>query len=199
MIRFNLTDFVKVVLAFLFAGSQSSVQIATANVSVLHIGDEIDGMTLTNGAADARPLWVFCSSEISNHVTTANCRVPQMSKLAIGHAFLAADNPFQNAEWSELEWQLYIDDKLINLDDFSTYHYVLPTMAASPSPIREVFMKFTAWDIVLMDLEPGVHMLQGLVRSDAEEYRWNVELMIETRSVPDSKPAFLEWQGLLPS
>src|SRR5688572_12624785 len=101
MISFNFTDFVKVVLAFLLAASQSSAQIVTANVSVLNIGDEIDGMTLTNGAADARPLWAFCSSEVSNHVTTANCRVPEVPRLAIGHAFLAADNPFQKAEWSE--------------------------------------------------------------------------------------------------
>jgi hypothetical protein len=147
--------------------------------SMLKPGDEIDGMILSTGAVDAPPLWAFCSSQEANHVTAASCRVPQMSKLAIGHAFLAPDTIISETEWSELTWKLSVDGRAVKLNEFGTYNYVMPTMAPSPSPVREVFMKFTAWDVVLTDLQPGAHTLQGLVQSDAEEYGWVVDLTIE--------------------
>jgi hypothetical protein len=182
MIKFNFAGFAKVLLAILVVACQSPVKMASAHVAMINLGDEIDGMKLTNGAADARPLWVFCASTVSNGVTTANCRVPQMPKLAIGHVFFATDRAFRGMEWSELQWELYIDDMYINLDDFGTYNYVLPTMAPNPSLVREVFMKFTAWDIVLTNLQPGEHTIEGHVRSDDEEYSWIVNLVIEDTS-----------------
>jgi hypothetical protein len=138
-------------------------------------------MTLTTGAADARPLWAFCSSEVSGNVTTADCRVTPTSKLAIGHVFFGTDEALSKAKWSELKWELYLDDRLINLDQFGTYNYVLPTMAPSPSLVREVFMKFTAWDIVLANLQPGEYTLDGRVWTVTEEYSWIVNLVIEGR------------------
>jgi hypothetical protein len=185
MINFYFVDFAKVVLALILALFQSSPKTASAHAAMLNAGDTIDGMALTKGAGDARPLWVFCSSEVIGHVTTADCRVPQKAaKLAIGHVFLATDNAFRKANWSELIWQLYIDDQMINLNDFGTYDYLLPTMAPNPSLVREVFMKFTAWDVVLTNLQPGKHIIEGQVRSDAEEYRWVVNLVIEDKSAP---------------
>jgi hypothetical protein len=182
MIKFYFANFAKLVLAFILAVLQLDAKIAAAHTSMITVGDEIDGMILTKGAADARPLWAFCASEINKNVTTANCRVPQMPKLAIGHGFLGTDEAFLGTEWSELKWELYIDDKLIDLNDFGTYSYVLPTMAPNPSVVREVFMKFTAWDIVLTDLQPGAHILEGQVRGGAEEYSWVVNLVIEESS-----------------
>jgi hypothetical protein len=183
MIDFHFANFAKLVFAFLLALSQSPAKTASAHVAVLKPGDEISGMRLTNDSANARPLWAFCSSEINKNVTTASCRVPRkISKLAIGHAFLPRDNAFSNMEWSELEWQLYIDDNLINLDDFGTYNYILPTMAPNPSLVREVFMRFTAWDVVLTSLQPGTHSIDGSVRAGDEEYSWVVSLVIEDRS-----------------
>lgn len=49
----------------------------------------------------------------------------------------------------------------------------------NPSLIREVFMKFTAWDMVITNLQPGTHTLRGIVRSDAKQYSWLVNLFIE--------------------
>src|SRR5688500_18007699 len=106
MINFYFADFAKAVFASLLALSQSSAKTATPQVSMLNLRDKIAGMTWPYDAADARPLWAFCSSEVSNNITTANCLVPQMSKLAIGHVFLATDNAFREMEWSELVWQL---------------------------------------------------------------------------------------------
>src|SRR5687767_4692738 len=127
MINFYFSDFAKLVFAFVLAFLQSDA--ATAHTSMLTVGDEIDGMILTTGAADARPLWAFCATEVSKNVTTADCRVPQLSKLAIGHVFLGTDHAFSETKWSELQWELYLDDQYINLDQFGTYDYLLPTMA----------------------------------------------------------------------
>jgi hypothetical protein len=187
MIDFYFVDFVKVVLALVLAVFQSPAKTVSAHTAMLDSGDAIDGMTLTKGASDARPLWVFCSSEVDDHVTIADCRVPQkIAKLAIGHGFLATGEVFPKTDWSELVWQLSIDGKIINLADFGTYDYLLPTMAPNPSPVREVFMKFRAWDVVLTNLQPGAHIIEGSVRSDAEEYRWIVNLIIE-ESTPTSE------------
>ena len=180
MINLNIVNIVKFVLVFLLVFLQSGV--AAAHTSMITVGDEFDGMTLTTGAADARPLWVFCASEVDKNVTTATCRVPQVSKLAIGHVFLGTDIDFGEIEWSELNWELYLDDQYINLDDFGTYDYLLPSMAPNPSPVREVFMKFTAWDVVLTNLQPGVHTLEGRLFGEAEEYSWVVNLAIEDSS-----------------
>ena len=187
MINFYFANFVKLVFAFVLALFQPAADIASAHAAMLNVGDEVDGMTLATGAAKARPLWVFCASEESNNVTTASCRVPQMEKLAIGHTFFATDSVFQKVEWSELEWELYIDDRPVNLNDFAAYNYVLPTMAPSPSLVREVFMKFTAWDIVLTNLQPGVHTIDGRVRADNEEYSWVVNLVIEDQSAKNKE------------
>jgi hypothetical protein len=192
MINFYFADLAKLVLAFVLALIQSDATIAAAHTSMITVGDKLDGMTLAKGAADARPLWAFCASEVNKNVTTANCRVPQLPKLAIGHVFLGSDEAFTNIEWSELNWEIYVDDQLIQLNDFGTYDYVLPIMAPNPSLIREVFVKFTAWDIVLTNLQPGAHTLDGRVRSSDEEYRWKVNLWIEDepeslRNLPEDK------------
>lgn len=181
MTDFHFIDFAKLVLAFVLALLQPYANIA-AHTSMVSIGDEIDGMILTTGAADARPLWVFCSSEVSGNMTTADCRVPQLEKLAIGHVLLGTDVAFGDAEWSDLQWELYLDDQYIDLQQFGTYDYLLPTMAPNPSLVREVFMKFRAWDVVLMNLQPGAHTLDGMVRADGEEYRWKAHLLIEETS-----------------
>ena len=81
-------------IASLLALSLVPAKSVLAHVAILHPGDEIGGMTLTNGSGEARPLWIFCSSEVSKNVTIANCRVPQTYRLAIGHAFLGTDEVF---------------------------------------------------------------------------------------------------------
>jgi hypothetical protein len=180
MIPFHFSDLLNVILSFIFAAFQSSANIS--NAPILNLGEKINGMTLANGAADASPLWAFCaSSQPSDHVTNADCRVPVLPKLAIGHVFLATDEAFAETEWSELTWELSLDGQPVNLDDFGTYDYLLPTMAPNPSLVREVFMKFTAWDVVLTNLQPGEYTLRGSVRDATDAYNWVVNLVIEDR------------------
>jgi hypothetical protein len=159
------------------AACQTTAQTSMSNM--LNLDTSLNGMTLTKGAADVPALWLFCSSEVSGNVTTAECQVPQRQKLAIGHAFLASEQALRGAEWSDLRWELSIDGKPVNLDEFGSYDYVMPAMAPNPSLVREVFMTFTAWDIVLTNLQPGSHTLLGLVRTETEAYSWVVNLVIE--------------------
>jgi hypothetical protein len=93
-----------------------------------------------------------------------------VSRLAIGHIFLGTDVALGDTKWSALNWELYLDDQYIHLDDFGTFDYLLPTMAPSPSRVREVFTKFTAWDVVLTNLQPSEHTLEGRVGADPQEY-----------------------------
>jgi hypothetical protein len=148
---------------------------------MLNIGDEVDGMRLTSGAKDAPPIWAFCSWEESKRLTTANCWVPQLPALAIGHVFLSEDHAFSKLEASELQWELYLDDKLINLTGLGTHSYISPILARDLSPAKEVLVKSRAWDVVLANLQPGEHVIEGRVRTDLDEYRWVIHLVIEAK------------------
>jgi len=163
------------VLFFLVA-CQSKVQSSSA--SMLKPGDHIGGMTLTTGATEAPPLWAFCSHQDNDHVS--KCHIPsKVSKVGIGHVFVLADEIPANLDWAEVTWNLSVDNQPIDLPLFGTYDFVLPGMASKPSPIREVFWKFTAWDIVLTDLKPGQYILRGAAESEYDTYSWIIDLFIE--------------------
>jgi hypothetical protein len=150
------------------------------NAAMVGAGDTVNGMGLTTGIADAPPLWGFCSSShAGSHIKTFNCRAPVMPTLAVGHIFLFADEVLANLDWSELVWELSIDDQAVDLESFGTFDYVMPTIATNPSPVREVFIKATAWNIVLTNLNPGEHTLRFLAQNDTESYTWFVNLVIE--------------------
>jgi len=164
-----------VMIAVVVAACQTVTQ-PSAIVS-LKPGDQVDGMILTTGASDAPPLWAFCSSpQERNHATRVDCRVPQLPNLAIGHTFGVANEALQESDWSAAE--LYLDDIPMDLDAFGTYNFTLPTIANSPSRVREVFRRFTAWNIVLTELKPGKHTLRGLVRTQVNTFTWLINLTI---------------------
>lgn len=143
-------------------------------------GDTIDGMGLATGASEAPPLSAFCSgSQQGDHMQTFDCRAPVLSTLAIGHLFLLSDEAFANLGWSDLAWELSINGQPVDLESFGTFDYVMPSMAKRPSPVREVFEKATAWNVVLTNLNPGDHTLRFLAQSDTDSYTWLVHLVIE--------------------
>jgi hypothetical protein len=154
---------------------------------MLRPGDEIDGMTLTTGAVKAPPLWAFCSAaQADQHVTKTNCYIPPtVSKVAIGYVFNIVDEFPTKSEWSEFAWKLSVDEQDVDLASFGTYDFSVPSMLSSPSPIRKVFKTFTAWDVVLMNLKPGVHTVYGLAQSETDTYTWSINLTIETSDVTD--------------
>ena len=149
--------------------------------SMLKPGDEIDSMVITTGSAKAPPLWAFCSLiQQRGNAITSHCNVPPMlPTLAIGHVFMVADEALTDLDWSEFTWKLLVDEQPIDLDRFGTYHFTMPTMSANPSPVREVFKTITAWDVVLTNLNPGAHMVQGLAQCETDTYTWIVNLRIE--------------------
>ena len=148
--------------------------------SMLKPGDEIDGMVITTGTAKAPPLWAFCSPALeSDGATIADCQVPPLSKLAIGHTFGVADPALQSMDWSALAWELYLDEQPIDLEAFGIYDFVMPDLAPYPSPVREVFRQLKSWDVVLINPTPGAHTLRGIARAEADLYKWAVNLVIE--------------------
>ena len=147
-------------------------------------GDGIDGMHLTTGAQNAAPLWAFCSpAQYAGNTTTADCSVPVMQSLAIGHILMPGDDILAGRDWSEINWQLTIDGQLVDLESFGTYEFVLPSMSKNASPVREIFVSFTAWDVVLTNLRPGKHTIHGSAQVGAEHHSWVIHLTIEGTGV----------------
>ena len=148
---------------------------------MLEPGDQIDSMVITTGVDDAPPLWAFCSKSLEGKSSyILDCRVPVLDSLSIGNIFLYANDTIANLDWSDLVWELSIDAQKVDLESFGTFDYVVPSMSKNPSPIREVFKRGTAWDIVLTNLKPSHHTLWFVAQSKIESYTWFVNLDIES-------------------
>lgn len=171
-------------IALLFTLIACQLKAQSAPTSTLKPGDRIDGMMLTTGATEAPPLWAFCSSQDNDYVKISDCQIPPTaSKVAIGHVFVIANEKLIKSDWSEFKWTLSVDGQSIDLEAFGVYRFVLPTMPDSPYPIREVFINVTAWDVVLMDLIPGTHVLRGTAQSESETYSWVANIVIEVPKI----------------
>jgi hypothetical protein len=187
----RLSKLLYIGLLLVLTACQSAGQPLSA--SVFKPGDTIDGMSLTTGAKDAAPLWAFCSpAQYSSNTTTASCDVPLLPKLAIGHFLMPGDDALTRLDLSAITWELTIDDQPIDLQSFGTYDFVLPAMSHDPSPIREVFVKFTGWDVVLTDLNPGEHTIHGSAKMGSDSYNWVIHLTIQGTDLGAGKP----WAGL---
>jgi hypothetical protein len=177
MIKIHLSHLVLFGIVFILTACQTAGQRHLAAIS--QPGDRISTMSLTTGVSDAAPLWSFCLPTIENdHLISVRCRELDYRKLAIGHTFGVMDLLPEAIDPSELNWELYLDGHPIDLGAFGTYDFVHPDIAASPSPIREVFRKVTVWDVVLVNPTPGEHTLRGLVRTEADTYIWHVNFAI---------------------
>jgi hypothetical protein len=187
-IRFHKVLYVGLLL--MLTACQAAGQPPSA--AVLKPGDTIDGMVLTTGAQDAPPLWAFCSpGQHNGNTTTSDCSVPVLPRLGIGHLFMVSDDTLSDLDWSELTWQLSIDDQPVDLEAFGTFEYVIPVTSKSPSPVREVFKNFTAWDVVLTNLSPGEHTIHGVAQIGTDSYNWVVNLIIQGNALSTGTP----WVG----
>ncbi len=148
---------------------------------ILEDGDKLNGMVVTSGMADAPPLEAFCTFEVGEDVTTTiDCQVPPLPKLAIGHLIGVTGGAFQELDWSKIDWQVYLDGYLLNLDTFDEQSYVEPEILSSPSPIREVFKQRKTWDIVLINPTFGLHTLLCTAKTKSVVYNWTVNFMINS-------------------
>ena len=152
-------------------------------------GDKINGMMLATGSADAPPLWAFCSQpQYDGNTAASDCNVPVVSGLAIGHILMPMDHALTRRDWSEISWEITNDGHSILLQSFGIYNFVLPSMSHNASPVREVFVQFTAWDMVLTNLSPGEHTIHGLAQMADDRHRWVVHLIIEDNNLPTGHP-----------
>ena len=149
------------------------------NDASLKPGDEIDGMILSTRASESLPLWIFCPSTLEKHGMSIDCQVPSVPRLAIGHTLGVTDPALQALDWSVLNWELSLDGQPIDLKAFGICEFVWPGLAASPSPIREIFRHTKAWDVVLINPTPGAHTLSGVAYDEAETYAWTVNFTVE--------------------
>lgn len=168
----------------LFACGEDGIQWQSFKQSTTYAliepGDTIDNMVVTTGADDAPPLWAFCSKSLEGKGSyILDCRAPALASLGIGNIFLYADEAITNLNWSDFVWELSIDAQEVDLGSFGTFDYVLPSMSKNPSPVREIFKRGTAWNIVLTDLKPGHHTLWFVAQSKMGSYTWFVNLEIE--------------------
>ena len=153
----------------------------SAGDRLLKPGDQIDGMVITTGTAKASPLGAFCSPALEDEgILTVDCHVPLLSRLAIGLPFGGTNQALQTLDWSGLTWQLSLDGYPVDLEAFGVYTYVVPDLAPSPSPVREVFRQKKAWDVVLLHPTSGLHTLRGIARTGANTYTWVVNFTVES-------------------
>ncbi len=177
-------------LTLLLMACQLPVQ--SQKIAMFKPGDTIAGMSLTTGAQEAAPLWAFCSPvQYAGNTTTADCSVPAIPRLAIGHILMPGEEVPARLNWSEISWELTIDGQPIDLKSFGTYEFLLPAMSPDPSPVREVFMQFTAWDVVLTNLNPGEHTIHGLAQMGSYSHTWVMHLTIEGDDLSTGTP----WAG----
>jgi hypothetical protein len=152
--------------------------------AMIQPGDKINGMNLTTGAKDAPPLWAFCSPiQQAENVIITNCELPVLSKLGVGDLFALAGGKLDGVDWSALRWELFLDDRSLDLNAFGTFDYVTPILPGKPSPLTEVFKKFKAWDVVLTNLVPGEHNLHGFAHNKSDRYIWLIHLTIKADTV----------------
>jgi hypothetical protein len=177
----NKTRFLKALyIGLLVILSACQVSGNSAGATMIKPGDTIDGMVLTTSAADAPPVWAFCSQpQYAGNTVTSDCNVPMVSELAIGHTLMPEDHALARRDWSEISWEMTIDGNSIDLQSFGTYNFLLPAMSHSASPVREVFVSFTAWDVVLTNLSPGEHTINGLAQMGDDSHIWVIHLTIE--------------------
>ncbi len=158
---------------------------APSAARILKEGDHLNGMVVTSGTTDAVPLEAFCMFNLDEDLTnTIDCQVPPLPKLAIGHLIGLTGGALQELDWSELDWQIYLDGYLLDMDTFDKQAYVEPVILSSPSPVREVFMQRKTWDIVLLNPGFGLHTLLCTVKDDSVVYNWVVNFMIRSTRGP---------------
>jgi len=177
MNKIHLSKLVYCGLLLTLAACQAAGQPLSATMS--QPGDTINGVTLATGAESALPLWGFCSpSQENTMIPTFNCRASELQTLAIGHVFLLAEQVSANSDGSDPVWDLSVDNQIVDLESFGKFEYVMPSMAKSPSPIREVFKKAIGWNIVMTNLTPGEHTLAFRAQSATDSHSWLVKLVI---------------------
>jgi hypothetical protein len=160
---------------------------------MLKPGEMIDDMVITTGVENAVPFWAFCSpKKVNDHSISADCGDLSYANLAIGHTFGVMDLVDPSIGWEELNWEMSLDGRPIDLAAFGVYDFVHPDFPSKP--LREVFRVLRVWDVVLVNPSLGTHRLQGQAQTPdrAETYTWVVDFTVDT----SLQPAFVRYARL---
>ena len=170
-------------VGMLFALTSCRTQASSAPpVPMLREGEELNGMTITTGSEGAIPLEIFCNFDMGEEVTeTIDCQVPALPELAIGH-MIGVTGWTQQQDPANLDWDVYLDGYLLDLDTFQDQTDIDPAFLSAPAAIREVSMQRNAWDIVLIDPTFGMHTLRTTVQDHSVIYDRVVNFMINSNS-----------------
>ena len=128
-------------------------------------GDSIGEMPLRSGGSEGPPIWAFCVPAFVNPgVTTTECTIPPLSELVIGHGWFSADEALRDSNWEAMIWELYLDDRQVDLDAFGTYDADLrQTGLPGHDPNEEVITNLRSWDVVLVNPTAGAHTLRSVL------------------------------------
>jgi hypothetical protein len=86
--------------------------------------------------------------EIEAVTSTVDCAVPSLSSLRIDIGWGTVNETTLNSNWSEMTWEMQIDDHPINLDQFEQHD------------VRGAGRVSRGWTIDLVDLSPGKHVIR---------------------------------------
>lgn len=182
LILHMISIFTAVLILFAAAGCKRQ---GLSGPRMLEMGDDINGMVVTTGTADATPLEYFCTFEVDEEITTSiDCQVPPVQKLEIGHMIGVSGRALQELDWSELVWQVYLDGYQLDLVSFGEDYDVAPEIMSSLSPIREVFKQRKTWDVMLINPTFGMHTLHCTAKTGSVVYSWVVNFMINSTVGP---------------
>lgn len=150
------------------------------DLSMIKLGDEINGLVITSGAREATPLSAFCSPVLMKESRIKlDCLVSPSARLGISSTFYVLSQAMGIRDLADTTWVFYLDGQSVALETFGTYDYVVPTLAPHPSPVREVFRQVKAWDVVLIvNPSPGSHTLSGTTDTGTGLYSWEVNLTV---------------------
>lgn len=171
----------------LFSCTQQGIELNTWGnpfiYPMLEPGDKIVDMVITTGVEDAFPLWSICTpKKVDDHLIMADCGELSYDNLAIGHTLGVMDLVDPSIDWEELNWKMFVDGHLIDLDAFGVYEFVHPDFPSKP--LGEVFKQLRVWDVVLVNPAPGMHRIHGQAHTPdgAEPYTWLVDFIFPASS-----------------
>jgi hypothetical protein len=116
------------------------------------------------GGAEFSDLGEYCGDYQSTAkepgIHTVHCEVPLLPRLQIEFGWGAKDDAILDSNWNAMTWELDIDDKPINLDDFAPFDERTSGIVGSQE------FEIRGWRLDLVNVSPGKHTLRFLWRSE---------------------------------
>ncbi|MFC2064449.1 dienelactone hydrolase family protein [Chloroflexota bacterium] len=158
-----------VLITFSLLSCNLSKQILGGSDETIKPGDKIGEMIVEqSNELPNQNIRDFCEylDEYEPFSASTDCEVPSVSRLDINLGWMAKESKFAY-NWENISWELYIDDKKVDLDAFDWFDTVFR--------VKGEDNKNRAWVITLKNLSPGLHTLrQSTVIRAAIDDGWNV-------------------------